>query len=253
MVLTNNLTDRQKMVLSLLAEDGTLSVAEISEKLGVSVVTVRSDLNRLAAKGHILRTRGGALPAFHPSVAERLRKNVHEKARIARAAAELIHDGENVMIIAGTTTALIAQHLLGKRDIHIVTNSTLLFPPARVNPSVHITLVGGEFRPSAEALVGPITLRDLEQFHVKTAFLGTDGFSLEQGITAHLVEIAEIVRKMAAQAETLVLVADSSKYGHIGFAHILPLEDIDTLITDNGFRDEDRAKLQEQGIAVITV
>ena len=253
MLLTNHLTDRQRVILKLLSEDGSVSVTQISGLLSVSAVTVRSDLERLEAKGLIVRTRGGGLPAYHPSIVERLKRNVGEKTRIAKAAAELIHDGDSVMIIAGTTTAPIAQHLFGKRDVHIVTNSTLLFPPARINPTVRITMVGGEFRPDVEALVGPITLRDLEQFHVKTAFLGTDGFSLEKGITAHVVEIAEIVRKMAAQAEKTVLVADSSKYGRIGFAHILPVTEIDTLITDKGLKDEDRRALEEAGIAVITV
>ena len=253
MLLANHLTDRQREVLRLLSEDSTLSVTKMSEVLGVSDVTVRNDLNRLAAKGHIIRTRGGGLPAFHPSIVERQKQNVREKARIARAAADCIADGDNIMIIAGTTTALIAQHLLGKQDVHVVTNSTLLFPPARINPSVRITLVGGEFRPSAEALVGPVTLRDLEQFHVKTAFLGADGFSVDQGLTAHLVEIAEIVRRMARQAEQTVLVSDASKYGRAGFAHILPLGAVDRIITDTRLADHARRELEDLDITVARV
>ena len=131
------------------------------------------------------------------------------------------------MIEAGTTTALIAKYLLGKRDVHVVTNSTLVIPYARFNPSLHLTVVGGEFRPSTESLVGPVALRDLEEFHVRIAFIGTDGFSLESGLTTHLVEGAEIVRKMQAQAKRTVLVADSSKWGKVGFARVLPLGEVD--------------------------
>ena len=251
--MTDMLSDRQRRILEILSDDGSASVATMSEMLDVSAVTVRSDLNRLATAGHIVRTRGGALAAFHPSIIERRRQHVKEKARIAKAAAERIDDGDHVIICAGTTTALIAQHLLGKRDVHVVTNSTLLFSCARVSPSVRITLVGGEFRPSAEALVGPVTIRNLEEFHVKTAFLGTDGFSREKGITAHLVDIAEVVRKMAAQATRTVLLADSSKYGNVGFARILPLTRINTIITDAAFRGADRRDVEGLGIEVVTV
>jgi DeoR/GlpR family transcriptional regulator of sugar metabolism len=247
------ITDRQRRILDILAEDGSASVASISELLDVSAVTVRSDLNRLATAGQIVRTRGGAVPAYHPSILERRRRRPREKARIAKAAADLIQDGDNVMICAGTTTALMARYLLGKHDVHVVTNSTLLFPAARVSPSVRITLVGGEFRPSGEALVGPLTLRGLEEFHVKTAFLGTDGFSIDKGITAHLADIAEVVHRMAEQAARTVLLADSSKYGNVGFARILPLTRIDTIITDSGLRPADRRDVEALGIEVVTV
>jgi len=249
--MTKGLSERQRTILELLSEDSGLTVTALSSRLGVSAVTVRNDLDRLAEAGHIVRARGRALPAYHPTILESLRKRRRQKARIARAAARLIADGDNVMISAGTTASLIGQYLLAKRDVHVVTNSTLLFRAARVSPAVRITLVGGEFRPSGEALVGPLALRGLEQFHVKTAFVGADGFSVEKGITAHLVELAEVVRKMAGQAERAVVVADSSKCGRAGFAHILPLEAIETIVTDDGLSAAQRRELEAIGINVI--
>jgi len=251
--MTRNLTERQRTILDRLSDDPRVSVVSLSEQLGVSAVTVRSDLDRLADSGQIIRTRGGGVAAFHPAIVARRRARVREKRRIAKAAATRIADGDNVMISAGTTTALIAQHLFGKRDVHVVTNSTLLFPAARANPSVRITLVGGEFRASAEAVVGPLALRSLEQFHVQAAFVGSDGFSLGKGITAHLVDVAEVVRTMAEQAERTIVVADSSKYGRAGFAHILPVTAVDTIITDRGLSDDGRRELEDHGIAVLAV
>jgi len=251
--MIKNLTERERELLMLLAEDSSLSVTEISKTLKVSAVTVRHDLSSLSDKGFVVRTRGGAFPAFNPSILVRQRNMVDVKSRIAKAAADLIEDGDTIMIEAGTTTALIAQYLLGKRDIHIVTNSTLIIPYARINPSIHLTLTGGAFRPFTESIVGPVALKELEQFHVKYAFVGTDGFSLKTGLTTHLVEGAEIVKKMADQAGTIICVADSSKYGNAGFVKVLPLENIGTLITDSGLDSAVVNEIKEKGVEVLRV
>ncbi len=232
--MNTSITEREKKILELLTEENNLTVKEISSRLQVSRVTIRSDFNSLEEKGLIVRIRGGAFPAFHPEILESQKTMVREKVRIARAAAALISDGDTVMINDGTTSSLIPKFLLGKRDIRIVTNSTLIFTYARINPSLHLTLVGGEFRPSSEAVVGPIALKDLENYHVKYAFLGTGGFSRETGLTSQLVDGAEIFRKMCEQAEKVVVVADSSKYGKNGFVKIFPLSRMDILITDRG-------------------
>ena len=165
----------------------------------------------------------------------------------------MVHDGDTIMIEAGTTTALIAKHLLGKRYVNIVSNSTLIIPFARINPGINLTMVGGTFRPATESLVGPLAIAELERFHVRLAFVGTDGFSLENGLTTHLLEGAEIVRKMAECSDKTVLVADSSKHGKRGFVHVLPLSAIDTLITDDGMDQTPSREIDEAGIRVLKV
>ncbi|MCP4453023.1 MAG: DeoR/GlpR transcriptional regulator, partial [Planctomycetes bacterium] len=194
-MVKDKVSGRKKEVLRILTENTGATVSDLSEQLDVSVVTIRNDLEYLADSGYIVRTRGGGVPAFHPSILERQKAMLAHKAEIARAAADMVTDGDRVMIVAGTTTALIPRFLLGKRDVHIVTNSTLLLPYVRINPSLHVTLVGGHFLASAEAMVGPIAIRQIEAFHVRLAFLGTDGFSLEKGFTAHQMEVAEVVKQ----------------------------------------------------------
>jgi DeoR family transcriptional regulator, galactitol utilization operon repressor len=251
--MTVSLSDREKELLNLLAEDSGASVNDISERLKVSKVTIRHDLNNLADKGFVVRTRGGAFPAFHPSIMDRQKERTDEKNRIAKTAAGLVNDGDSVMIEAGTTTAFIAKYLYGKRDIHLVTNSTLIIPYARTNPGIHLTLIGGEFKPATESLVGPVALRELEQFHVKIAFAGTDGFTIQTGLTTHLPEGAEIVKAMSKQAEETVLVADSSKCGRAGFVKVLPLSEVSTVITDTGLDPEVESFLREQELRIIKV
>ncbi len=248
--MDSGLTERERQILTLLSEDASVSVAAIAEELSVSRVTARSDLSSLEEKGFLVRTHGGAMPVFHSSIMERNRTSPDEKVRIAKAAADLVQDGDTIMIEAGTTTALIVKFLLGKRDLHVVTNSTLLIPYARMNPQLHLTVIGGEFRPATESLVGPIALRELEEFHVRKAFLGTDGFSLENGSSTHLVEGAEVNKRMALQAAECFLVADSAKYGRSGFVRMLPLSGYTRIITDSGMSDEVSARLVDAGLDV---
>jgi DeoR/GlpR family transcriptional regulator of sugar metabolism len=99
-------------------------------------------------------------------------------------------------------------------------------------------------------MVGAVTLRELEQFHVKRAFLGTDGFSLEGGVTAHLGELAEVVRKMVKQADEATFLADSNKYGTVGFARILPIDEVKLLVTDSEISNEACAALGDKGVTV---
>ena len=244
----HKLTEREKKIVDILTEEGKIGVTEISERLNVSKVTIRSDFAGLVEKGVIIKTHGGAVPAMHPAILERQRDMTDVKRSIAKEAASMVEDGDTIMIVAGTTTAMIANYLLGKRDIRIVTNSTLLLPYARMNPSVHLTVVGGEFRPQAEAMVGPETIRQLDAFHVKKAFIGTEGFSYAGGMTTQLIESAETIRKMVECTEQSILVADSGKYNKIGFVKILPLESMDLIITDSGLDKNVQKEFEEKGL-----
>jgi DeoR family galactitol utilization operon repressor len=135
--------------------------------------------------------------------------------------------------------------------VHVVTNNTLLFSDARANPQLRVTLIGGEFQPSEEGTVGPMALATLDQFHVSRAFIGIDGASAKQGYTAHFLESADLVRKMAEQADEVVAVADSGKFGKHGFARILPFDGVDVLVTDAEISAAFESELTRAGVRVI--
>ena len=248
--MTAELSEREKIILDRLSAEGSVSVGVLARDLGLSEVTIRGDLRALQDKGWLNRKWGGAAAAIHRDILERQRIFPEKKNAIARAAAELVRNGDVIMIEAGTTTALIARYLAGKRDVHIVTNSTLVFSYARMYPNLQITMTGGEFRRPTESLVGPIALETVGHLNVRLAFVGTDGFTLERGMTTHLMEGAEIVKAMKSHAETTVLVADSSKYGKIGFASVLPLSAMDLILTDGDLEYRAGEELREKGIAV---
>jgi DeoR family galactitol utilization operon repressor len=249
--MSSSFAERKSIILDLLMEAGSVSVSELAKRLNVTVVTARADLAVLEEEGLLVRTHGGALPARHPKIMERSQANKEIKGAIAKAAALMINDGDTVIITAGTTTALIAKYLLGKRDLHIVTNNTLLLTYARANPQMRVTLIGGEFRPSEEGMVGPMALAAIDQFHVTKAFIGIDGASIKQGFTANSVESADLVRKMAEQADEVIAISDSKKFGKPGFARILPFNGVDALVTDNHLTKEFEKELAVAEVRIV--
>ncbi len=249
--MTQELSEREHTILNRLMVQGAVSVADLSSELAVSEVTIRSDLSSLEERGLLSRTHGGALPSIHPHIFQRQNMNIEEKHRIAKAAADLVEDGDAIMIEAGTTTSLLPRYLAGKRDILIITNSIPAFESAKSNPALKITLVGGEFRDSTDSFVGRITLDTIRRFNVRCAFVGTDGFSLKSGITTHLIEGGDVISVMRERAENLVLLADSSKYGKTGVVTILPLSQINTLITDTGLPDAAKEELNQIPLHII--
>lgn len=246
-----NLSGRKTIILEMLMEDGSINVSQLAKRLSVTVVTARADLAALEDEGLLVRTHGGALPAQHSKIQDRMQAEKGIKGEIAKATASMVKDGDTILVSAGTTTALIAKYLLGKKNIHIVTNNTLLLRYARTNPQIRVTLVGGEFRPEEEGVVGPIALQNIDQFYVSKAFIGLDGASVKQGFSAHFVESADLVRKMAEQADEVIAMSDSSKFEKPGFARILPLDGVDTLVTDHELSEKFEKELTKANVRVV--
>ncbi len=236
--MTVGRASRETYILDLLAKDGSLSVSALSRDLGVSEVTVRTNLRDLESKGLLTRTHGGAQRTSVVDVLDRQRSQIDEKDRIAAAAADLVVDGDTIMIEAGTTTALVARYLTHKRGVQIVTNSTLVFAYARQNPQITVILTGGEYHHGSESLVGPVALRTIHDFNVRLAFVGTDGFTSDRGMTTQFPQGAEVLAAMRVRAEETWLLADSSKYGRAGFVSVLPLSGLAGIITDSGLAHE---------------
>lgn len=233
--------------------DPGLGVGDLATRMSVSTVTMRGYLNGLGEKGYLYRVRGGAVPTIHPDIIEHEHQHQREKHWIARAAAEMVSDGDTIMIEAGTTTAAVVRYLLGKRDVSVVTNNALALAHSRGNPGLRVQVVGGEFRPATESIVGPLALEHIRRFHVRTAFVGTDGFSVRHGLSTHLVEGAEIVKCMAGAADQVVVLADSSKYNRSGFVSVLPLSAVDILVVDQGLSPESVQELEDAGPRVVRV
>lgn len=248
----DGLNARQQTIVSRLAEKDMVSVSELSSELEVSEVTIRTDLAFLERQGLLVKVHGGAIKTVHPYILARRKLAIAEKERIAAMAASLVADEDTVMIEAGTTAAMIPRYMAGRRNVRLVTNSVLAFESARGCPSLEVIMAGGKYNPETDSFIGEITGSAIDTFNARFAFIGTDGFSVERGITAHTIEAAQISRRMRAVSTTLVVVSDSSKFGKMGAVNILPLTSIDMIITDSALTDQAAEELRKGGCAVIT-
>lgn len=247
--------ERQQEILRIARESGRVDVLSLAEEFQVTAETVRRDLKALDRAGLVRRVHGGAIPAgrldFEPDLAEREATAAGEKDAIARAAlAELPADG-SVIIDAGTTAARLAGLLPLDSTLTVVTHALPVAARLADHPGIALHLVGGRVRHRTRAAVDAWALRAYAEVHADVAFLATNGFSLDGGLTTPDLAEAAVKRAAAAAARRVVLLADSAKYGQRHFARFGDLGAVDVLITDAGLADEDARAVEAAGPAVV--
>ena len=228
---------RRQQMLNLLEETGTLNVGELADQFGVSVVTIRKDLDELETEGLLERTFGGAVfshrSRFNKAFLQRTMEHRQEKHAIAAAALEYVQNGDTIILDAGTTTLALAQLL--KRHVKSVFIITCSVPAALELSSAgyDILLLGGMIRNKSLALLGRETLWMLDRYRADKAFLGSSGFTIEKGHTTPNPDDAQIKEAiMRVSLEKYVLV-DSSKFGDQCLTRFANLRDVDLTITDS--------------------
>src|ERR1700757_4941798 len=242
---------RRQQMLDLLEETGTLNVSELAERFGVSVVTVRKDLDELGAEGLLERTFGGAVfshrSRFNRSFLQRALEHRHKKRAIAAAALEYVQDGDTIILDAGTTTLALAQVL--KEHVKSVFVITCSVPVALELSSAgyDILLLGGMVRNKSLALLGRETLRIIERYRADKAFLGSTGFTAEMGHSTPNPDGAQIKEALIRIADKTYVLVDSSKYGHNCLTSFVQLRDVHLTITDNGLARSKAKALEAVG------
>jgi len=228
---------RRQQMLNLLEETGTLNVAELADRFGVSLVTIRKDLDELGAEGLLERTFGGAefshRSRFNRSFLQRALEHRQEKLAIAAAAFGYIKDGDTIILDAGTTTLVLAQLLKEQvKSAFVITCSV----PAALEVSsagYDILLLGGMVRNKSLALLGRETLRIIERYRADKAFLGSSGFTAEMGHSTPNPDDAQIKEALMRIADETYVLVDSSKYGHNCLTSFAQLRDVHLTITDS--------------------
>ncbi len=244
---------RKNHILGRLRSSGRVDAVEVAEYLGVTGETIRKDLIALERQGLLRRVHGGALPvqslAFEPAVETRTQQ-ASEKARIAAAALAHLPEKGSVLIDAGSTTAKLAELFPGDRDLTVYTNSLPLAMSLLTRPRLTVFTLGGRLRSITFAEVGDWAARALAEINVDVAFLGTNGISIDRGLTTPDPAEAAVKRLMVDCAAKRVLLADHSKFGAVKGTKHADLGDIDVLISDSGLTEHQYAQLRTAGIEV---
>lgn len=227
--------ERRQRIVEITRESGRVSVLDLAAQLRVAQETVRRDLAELETQGLITRVHGGALPAdrieFEGDVGSRRARNPEEKARIARRAAEEIHDAETVFLDEGSTAAYLAKALDPPHPLTVVTASVPVVMSTHAHPMITVLLLGGTVRSRSIAASGELTSRILGDLVIDVAFLGTNGISLKHGLTCPDLSVAAVKRAAIAAARRVVLVTDSTKFGLNSFASFGTINDLDAIVT----------------------
>src|SRR3954449_4997358 len=251
-------TDRMREVLSLLRDRGEVASQVLCAELRVSAATLRRDLSELEDQGLLVRTHGGAR-ALDPSGSEipvRLRDHrmVAIKRRIAQHAAALIPPGaQAVALTGGVTTAEVARSLKGRPQMTIVTNSLTIAADCAVDAHMKVIATGGLVRANTLEAVGPMSEHAFQVITVGTAVLGADGMSAEVGATTFDEAEARTAIAMATNAQRVIVAVDGSKIGKVTFAKMVPLSEIDHLVTDSTANSEQLDHIAAMGVHVHVV
>jgi DeoR family transcriptional regulator of aga operon len=248
--------DRLSAILEALAGGGSVGVADLCGRLGVSAATVRRDLELLEQQRLLTRTHGGAvaqgvvyvLPLRYKSA-----RHQEEKRRIAAAAAERISDGVAIGLTGGTTCTELARAIVDRQRLTVVTNALNIASELAIRPNLKLVVTGGFARAESYELVGPLAEQSLAGLNLDLVFLGVDGIGADPGLTTHHEVEAHTDLALIERASHVIVVADGSKVGRTAFARICPLERIDELITTRGSDAAELARIGEAGVAVTEV
>jgi len=249
--------ERRMAIMNMLTDNTEIYVHELSEKFGVSEVTIRNDLKNLEKKRILIRARGGAMK-LEPVVSydrwlwEKDKINFQEKQRIGKAAAALIMESDTVIVDSGTTTMEVVKNISQKiTNLTVITNALNIANQVALNQNINLIIPGGNLRKNSLSLVGSLAERSLKNFYVDKVFIGVDGFDTRQGISTPNIDEANLNQIMIDISKEVIVVADSTKFLRRSLAFICTTDKISTVVTDDGIREEDKRALESAGVRVI--
>ncbi|ASQ93201.1 DeoR/GlpR family DNA-binding transcription regulator [Streptomyces sp. 11-1-2] len=248
--------DRHGLIAQAVRESGSVTVQGLAELTGASEMTIRRDLDTLAAQGVLERVRGGArtllLRGEEPPFALRAREAVDTKRRIAAEVSSLIADGETVLLDSGTTCLEVAR-LLRQRPVTVMPLSLQAIHLLGDAPGPATLMVpGGQPRAAEGALTGPLTLASLSALRFDTAVIGCCGLSAAEGLTAYDLDDAAVKKASVASSRRVIVAADGSKLGRTAYAYVGPSTQLHTLVTDATAPADEVAALGKGGTVVKT-
>jgi DeoR family fructose operon transcriptional repressor len=242
--------ERQQQIAALARSQGRVDVASLAVDFDVTTETIRRDLTALERHGVLRRVHGGAIPVerlgFEPEFAARDASMTAEKERIAKAALAEVPMQGAILIDAGTTTLRLAEALPVDRELTVVTNALPVAMTLAIRPNITLLTIGGRVRARTLAAVDAWAQQALGELHVDVAFIGTNGISVERGLTTPDPAESAVKKAMIASARRVVVLADHTKFTQDHLARFGSLSEVDTVITDTAL---DRTLADEMNAA----
>jgi DeoR/GlpR family transcriptional regulator of sugar metabolism len=244
--------ERRERIIEALRQNDAVTVADLSEWLNVSDVTIRKDLQHLEDQGYLTRVRGGAVFSGRGQLelrfAARQQICLEEKRRIALRAVEYVRPGATIYLDASSTVYQMARLLRNLSDLTVVTTGLYAALELSFAPDVTTIVVGGILRRQSSSVVDLLSPEVLRRLHVDIAFLSCRGFTVEHGMMESDLREAQLKRGMALTAQQVVALADHTKMGDVFIASSLLPEEIDVLLTDSGLSPEHQTAIEEAGL-----
>jgi DeoR/GlpR family transcriptional regulator of sugar metabolism len=238
--------ERKNEILNKLKRAGKVTVTDLAKQFNISEETIRRDLSILEEKGSLKKVYGGAIATIfqsgEPPFSQRTTVNQTEKIKIGKKAAELISDGDVIVIDVGTTTVEFAHFIQNKKNITILTNSipvsTVLTESLNQNKFTgEILLLGGQIDPKQQSVSGRLSEQMLNEFNIDKAFISAGGVSIQNGVSNYHLNESLVSRIMVDRSKQIILLADHSKLGVDTFCKVCPLEKVDMIVCDQPFPD----------------
>ena len=250
-----SIAERRKFILDRIFKDGFVKVADLADALQVTQATIRKDLTHLENEGLLYRANGSAMPTSAQVMDINLNTkrliNLKRKERIAKKAVELLLENDSIILGAGSTVQVMAETLKPKGRLNVVTPAVNVALALGDMSGVSVMQLGGLLYGNSMCVIGTEAKSMLQNLQCTKLFFGVDGVDPQGGATCATVEEAELISLMSKVAETVIVLADSSKIGAHGFARICTSRDINILITDSGIKDDIRKAFERAGVKVI--
>ncbi|MDW0114313.1 DeoR/GlpR family DNA-binding transcription regulator [Sporosarcina saromensis] len=228
--------ERQNKIVELLTVHKVLKISELTNRLQVSVDTLRRDVNLLTKAGKIEKIYGGVkiveTKFGESTINERMISNLAQKESIAQACSEYITDGDCIYIDSGSTTYQIAKYIKNRKNLTVVTNSIPVISELMTS-DVELVIIGGKIRKNEQSVVTYDYLFNFDELNILKAFVCASGITIEKGISDYNLEEAITRKKMIERSKFVYVAADSSKFGKDVTINIAPLNKVDYLITDD--------------------
>lgn len=247
--------ERRNAIKRMLAESGVISVAVLSQSLGVSETTIRRDLDYLENVNILKKIHGGAIAhdeGAEPLYKERKNTRILEKEQIAKVASSLIHHGDTILLDSGTTTATMIDFLQDKKGMTVVTNSINIAYQLQNNADIQVVMIGGFLRHRTGSVIGSIAVDVLRSIFVDKLFLSCSGICPDGGVTVSNMVSLELRKQMMACAKETVVLADHTKIGQRFLARVAHIHEINYLVTDEGATTEQKEAFEKHGVKVLS-